>query len=61
MRVSPRGRTGENEWVAAADRDELILIPISIARHEGVEVNGLNVESLIRAKATEFGTNEEMI
>jgi FKBP-type peptidyl-prolyl cis-trans isomerase (trigger factor) len=52
---------GSEEWAPAAERIKLMLILKKIARQEGIEVDESDVESRIRAKASEFGTTVEML
>lgn len=54
-------KPGSEEWAAAAERVKLMLILKKIADREGIEVDESDVESRIRAKASEFGTTVEML
>ncbi len=48
-------------WNAAAERIRLMLILKKIARTEGIEVDGADVERRIQKKADEFGTRPEIL
>lgn len=45
------------EWADAEERVKLMLILKKIASREGIEVDDLDVEARIKAKASEFGMN----
>ena len=47
---------GTEAWQAAADRVRLMVILKQIARREGIEIDGKDVNSRIAEKAREFGT-----
>lgn len=52
---------GSASWQAASDRIRLMLILKKIARQEGIEVEGADVNRRIEDKAKEFGTSAEAL
>ncbi|MEN6319880.1 MAG: trigger factor [Syntrophaceae bacterium] len=51
----------DSEWNAASDRVRLMLILKRIARQEGIEVDGKDVEDRIERKAAELGVNSNTL